>query len=78
MTGENSSLSKGQTIGFLPAGVIVVANRSGGREFCAGSFFLKLGGFRGFRVSHLECLAATTGLEPATSAVTVLNSEVFQ
>ena len=29
-------------------------------------------------VSHLECMAGTTGLEPATSAVTVLPFQVFQ
>ena len=32
--------------------------------------FCILDGFCGFRVSLLECMAGTTGLEPATSAVT--------
>ena len=32
--------------------------------------FCTLDGFCGFRVSLLECMAGTTGLEPATSAVT--------
>jgi hypothetical protein len=32
--------------------------------------FCTLYGFRPFRISPLECMAGTTGLEPATSAVT--------
>jgi hypothetical protein len=32
--------------------------------------FCTLFGFRQFQINHLECMAGTTGLEPATSAVT--------
>jgi hypothetical protein len=32
--------------------------------------FCTLDGFRPFQKTHLECMAGTTGLEPATSAVT--------
>jgi hypothetical protein len=32
--------------------------------------FCTLSGFRPFQISHLESMAGTTGLEPATSAVT--------
>jgi hypothetical protein len=35
--------------------------------------FCTLCGFRPFRITLLECVAGTTGLEPATSAVTVFN-----
>ena len=40
--------------------------------------FLCPSGFRQTLLSLLECMAGTTGLEPATSAVTVLPFEVFQ
>ena len=35
--------------------------------------FLCPSGFRHFQISSLECMAGTTGLEPATSAVTGSN-----
>jgi hypothetical protein len=40
--------------------------------------FCTLYGFRRFRIRTLESMAGTTGLEPATSAVTALRFEVFQ
>ena len=38
--------------------------------------FCTLPGFRPFRTTLLESMAGTTGLEPATSAVTVLLGHV--
>jgi len=40
--------------------------------------FCTLSGFRPFQLNHLECMAGTTGLEPATSAVTVMLSDCKQ
>ena len=40
--------------------------------------FCTLYGFRLFQIISLESMAGTTGLEPATSAVTVLPFQVFQ